>query len=125
MEITLLFIVMVLGHWLGDFIFQTDEMAISKHKDLNDLCIHSLTYSSVWVVIGLIMMSFELIETKPIALFLFFGITTITHALVDHLVSKFGYKFFESGNPSTFMGIMSFDQMLHYIQLYLTYTLLF
>ena len=117
--------IMILGHWLGDFVLQSEETAVLKHKDFNHQCMHSLTYSSVWLFIGLILIPFDLFNINFIQIFLFFGITALTHLIVDTLVSKFGYKYFHNVTPNSFLGVMHVDQLLHYLQLYLTYELIF
>lgn len=121
----ILILIMVLGHWLGDFILQSDETAVLKHKDFNHQCIHALSYSTVWLVIGVILMGFNLFNISFIQIFLFFGITSLTHLLVDLFVSKFGYKYFHNSRPNSFLGIMHVDQLLHYTQLFLTYKIIF
>lgn len=121
----LLFTIMILGHWLGDFVLQSEETAVIKHKDLNHQCIHALTYSLVWIPIGFLIMWFGLLPISTIQIFLFYGITALSHLIVDLTISKFGYKYFHNGNPNSFLGIMHVDQLSHYTQLFLTYKLLF
>jgi hypothetical protein len=121
----LLIALMILGHWLGDFVLQSEETAVVKHKDLNLQCIHALTYSLAWIPIGFLVMWFGLLPISVVQIFLFYGITALSHLIIDLTISKLGYKYFHNNNPNSFLGIMHVDQLLHYLQLFLTYKLLF
>ncbi len=121
----ILILIMIIGHWLGDFSFQSKELAVVKHKNLAQQCFHALTYGSIWLIIGLILWFVGFPSLNLIGIFLFFGITVITHFFVDETISKFGYKYLNNGNTNDFLGIMHIDQLLHYLQLFLTYELLF
>ena len=121
----ILILIMIIGHWLGDFTFQSPNLVANKHKNFSQQCTHALVYGSVWLVIGILLFVFGLPGLNLISIFLFFGITVLTHLLVDETVSKFGYKYLYNDNPNDFLGVMHIDQLLHYLQLYLTFKLLF
>jgi hypothetical protein len=117
--------VIILIHWVADFVLQTDKQAKGKSKNWNDLLSHTLNYSYVWVIIGIIY-SFiypEIQENyKWVDLLIFFPlITFIAHTITDYFTSRLNSKLWAKGKVHYFFVSVGFDQVLHYIQLFLTY----
>ena len=114
-------------HWIADFVLQTDKQAKGKSKNWSDLLMHTLTYSLVWIGIGLIWMLFDIKNASNIAgmVLWFFPITFITHTIIDYFTSRLNSKLWAKGQTHNFFVSVGFDQILHYIQLFLTYYLLF
>jgi hypothetical protein len=119
-------------HWIADFVFQDEKWALGKSKNWSDLLAHTATYTLMWwspIMVLLIFYS----NTLPITgtqVFGFLGITFIAHTITDYFTSrivskKFANKHYGSAIPNfgafTVIGI---DQVLHYVQLFLTYYLL-
>lgn len=122
-------------HWVADFIFQSEEWATNKSKSFKALVKHTATYSLVWC---LVLFGFsvwgnhfngpsvhELGWSSWMLLFPF--ITFIFHTLTDYFTSKIVSRKFanqEYGSPIPNFGaftVIGFDQVLHYVQLFLTY----
>jgi len=116
----------LLIHWIGDFVLQTDRQARGKSKNWDDLLSHTMTYSFVWFI--------------PIFFILFTGghygftklnwsgwigffpiITFVFHTITDYFTSRLNSKLWAKGDVHNFFVSIGFDQILHYVQLFLTY----
>jgi len=91
-------------HFISDFVFQTDYIAINKSKMANVLIGHCITYS---------------------ALFIFFGwyyafINGALHLVVDFVSSKLTASFWENNKRHWFFVTIGADQALHLTCLILT-----
>lgn len=120
-------------HWIADFIFQDEKWALGKSKNNYDLTMHVLTYSSIWFgcTLGWWVLNSFIIEAKVNTALLFFApITFVCHWITDYLTSrivskKFANKQFGSAIPNLgAFTVIGFDQLLHYLQLFLTYDFL-
>lgn len=129
------FIIVVI-HFIADFIFQAELWATNKSKSNRALLFHTITYSVIWFF-GAAFLFNEPCDVSifgycvdTIKCFKFAGITFIAHTITDYLTSrvvsqKFADK--EYGSPIPNFGaftIIGFDQVLHYGQLFGTYYLL-
>ncbi len=136
METNLMIIpfLLVLIHFIADFIFQDEKWALGKSKNLKDLLYHTVTYSLIWVLpIFFIFYTFcnnvEITEVIDDTV-LFVIITFICHTITDYFTSKIVSKKFsnqEYGSTIPNIGAFTyigFDQVLHYGQLFFTYQLL-
>jgi hypothetical protein len=125
------FIILVV-HYIADFIFQTEEMGVSKSKSFFILLKHTFVYTlvfySAFIIIGIYdgvigLDGFEI----TLKWFLFFPITFITHTLVDFLSTKIKSKqfinkqFYTKGLNFGFFSMIGLDQVIHYGILFLTY----
>lgn len=119
--------VIVVIHYIADFVFQDGEWAVNKSKSLKALLKHTATYSLIWFVISLILIQLNLL---PQSFYLFALITFILHTITDYFTSKITSKMYENQNFGSripvfgFFSMIGFDQVLHYGQLFLTYYLL-
>lgn len=106
----------LLIHFLGDFALQTHEQSQLKSTSNIALAQHVGVYSLVWII-----------ATAPILRewSLIFGIITfICHFATDYTTSRIGKKFWAKGDFHNGFVVIGFDQILHYVQLYLTFKLL-
>jgi len=129
--------IIVLIHFIADFIFQAELWATYKSKSNRALLSHTITYSVIWFF-GATFLFNEPCDASPIIgycvdtikCFKFAAITFVAHTITDYLTSrvvsqKFADK--EYGSPIPNFGaftIIGFDQVLHYGQLFLTYHLI-
>ena len=110
-------------HWIADFVLQTDKQAKGKSKNWNDLLEHTGDYSLLWTTIA---MFYTIISLNTSWNWLLFGlITFIAHTITDYFTSRLNSKLWAKGQTHNFFVSVGFDQILHYIQLFLTYYLLF
>lgn len=115
----------MLFHWLSDFVLQTDKQARNKSKSLLWLLAHVSVYSaSMTCLLGLYNVH-ALDNWLSIASLLEFGaITFAAHFITDFFTSKLNSYLWEKGDVHNFFVSVGFDQLLHYIQLFLTIKLL-
>ena len=110
----------IIIHWVADFVFQDEKWALGKSKNWSDLLSHTLTYSLIWFMIGIFIFPIE-------RCFIFWVITLICHTITDYFTSrivskKFAKQQYGSAIPNFgAFSIIGFDQVLHYMQLFLTY----
>ena len=119
------FILIIVMHYIADFIMQDEKWALGKSKNLTPLLKHTTTYSILWFL-PVWGVSGDLLNS-----FAFVGITFIAHTLTDYFTSRVVSKMFERGyygSPIPNLGafsIIGFDQVLHYLQLIFTWYFLF
>ena len=130
------FIIVVI-HFIADFIFQAEEWAVNKSKSGRALLSHTITYSVIWFL-GATFLFNEPCDASPIIgycvdtikCFKFASTTFVAHTITDYLTSRVVSQKFannEYGSPIPNLGaftIIGFDQVLHYGQLFGTYYLL-
>lgn len=113
-------------HWVADFVFQTDKMAQGKSKNWNDLLRHTWVYSMVWFIVGNFLQIFnEGVFFPKWFVIQFFLITFICHTIQDYFTSRLNSKLWAEKKVHWFFVSIGFDQFLHFVQLILTYKLLF
>lgn len=119
-------------HWLADFLLQTDWQAQNKSSNIKALLEHTVTYSWVWffVVLFYLIIQYNAFEFYKILICVFvsiyFTITTfICHTITDYFTSRLNKKLWEEKKVHWFFVSIGFDQLLHYIQLLITYKLIF
>lgn len=125
---------MIVVHFIADFIFQAEEWAINKSKSNIALFHHVRVYSTFWLFASCLLLGYarpnETTEWYLIHSALFTLITFIAHFITDYITSRIVSKRFANnhyGSPIPNFGaftIIGFDQVLHYAQLFLTFHLL-
>lgn len=124
-----LFILSVLFiHWFADFVCQTDWQAKNKSSNNKALLLHVTTYSLVWLLISFVIfyMTYKTdIIISIILSIIFTSITFVCHFITDYITSRLNSKLWSNGKVHNFFVSIGFDQVLHYIQLFFTFYLLF
>lgn len=103
-------------HFLADFGLQTHEQATNKSSSDKYLFYHVGVYSLVWLLVTL-----PILGVYSVA---FSTITFVCHFATDYTSSRIGKPFWEKKDLHNGFVVIGFDQMLHYLQLYLTFKLL-
>lgn len=111
----------IIIHFIGDFVLQTNKQAKEKSKSNKQLTLHVLSYSIVWLLIANV---YSIITNNYLVVSLFPIITFICHWITDYFTSRLNTKLWNKGDVHNFFVNVGFDQVLHYIQLFLTYYLL-
>jgi len=121
----------IIIHFIADFIMQDETWALGKSKNNKDLLNHTFTYSLVfWGLLSCMNPLFNTGLTFYHSVH-FFLITFICHTITDYFTSRVVSKKFanqEYGSSIPNIGaftVIGFDQVLHYIQLFLTYYMIF
>lgn len=114
MEFSTILLILLI-HWCADFAIQTHDQAMAKSTNIRQLAYHVGTYSIVWI-----FGAYCLLGSWREAFF-FSAITFIAHFWTDFVTSRIGKPYWEKGDYHNGFVIVGFDQILHYVQLFLTY----
>ncbi len=112
------FIFMLLIHFLADFSLQTYDQAIQKSNDWTMLFYHVGVYSLIWLMASWFWFG------NFFPAIMFAAITFAAHFITDAVTSRVSKLFFDKGDFHNGFVVVGFDQILHYIQLWLTYNLI-
>lgn len=115
-----MFYLLLLGHWVSDFIMQTDEMAQNKSKSLKWLVIHVSAYTLVLSAFALPILFIESFD-KWTAFVLTNG---VSHGIIDMFTSKLSSKMWKQQRVHDFFVVIGFDQLLHVAILYWSWRML-
>lgn len=107
----------IIMHWIADFVFQTDKQAKGKSNNWSDLLSHTTTYSIIWIVPVLAICALS----NSFIILWFIPITFVAHTITDYFTSRLNGKLWADGKVYYFFVAIGFDQILHYVQLFLTY----
>ena len=112
-------IVIVVAHFIGDFVLQSNNMATKKSKEFDYLFAHVAVYSlTMLVIVGPFLVFFFNIDAKQLSLFVY--VTFLLHLVTDYFTSKVNSLLWEEKNYGKFFNSLGFDQCLHYVGLILT-----
>lgn len=120
-------LLIIIGHYIADFVLQNEKIAINKSKNSNVLFNHAVYYSSAWFIILL----FNNIDIDLFKILIFVIITFIFHFSTDFISSRitsrlFKKKIFYTNIPNFgAFSIIGLDQVFHYVQLFLTFKLIY
>jgi len=126
MYISLSVVYMILvAHYVGDFIAQTNWMAQNKSSDNQALLVHVGVYSSV---VTILMMIFLILSSNFIlplnAILSWAAINAIMHFATDYLTSRMSSRAYRNNDLRKFWIIIGADQVMHTITLLATWVLL-
>lgn len=105
-------------HWVFDFVFQTDKMALNKSKSGYWLTVHVSVYS-----VGLLWMAY-LIGLTSVNIAAFWIFNAVLHWLTDWCTSRLNSYLWKKEMRHWFFVGIGFDQLLHYSALFITLELL-
>ena len=101
-------IFIIIGHCVGDYLFQSSYLALNKGKDKYLLFVHSVLYA-FGVILTAYIFTIEISVLQILALF-------ITHMIIDYtrtnnvIIVVLGEK-----------GVLIVDQIMHYLILFLVF----
>lgn len=101
-QLTTLVTLIVFFHFIGDFILQSDRIAINKSTNIEVLGEHVIWYGMSFLLLGL----------------RFVIITIILHFMVDYVTSKVTSYLWKKGERHWFFVTIGFDQLLHMVCLF-------
>lgn len=109
MEMYILMLIFIL-HWIGDFIFQTRQMADNKSSSIYWLTSHVLWYCMAFT-------PFFFIIGEGVAYIEFMAILFGTHWVTDFITSKVTTWCWKKKKIKLFFTVIGFDQLIHAITL--------
>lgn len=121
-NIIVLFSILII-HYIADFCLQTEYQGMNKWHSVMALCEHTFMYSAIWFFISI----FYYFIDKNILIIAFAPITFVLHTSTDYFTSKISHEKYNDYHFYGFTGfwsVIGFDQILHIVQLVLTYQLL-
>lgn len=107
-------------HFIADFVLQTDWQAKNKSSSMDALLTHTGTYSLVWLIISMSYCCY----VGSGSMLLFAPITFVAHTITDFYTSRVNSQLYKDGKIHEFFIGIGADQVMHYVQLVLTYKLL-
>lgn len=103
------FVVWVLFlHWVFDFVFQADKMALNKSKSIKWLVAHGSVYALMGLLVGL--------PTHLAAAFYVY--LFITHCCIDAVTSRLTSYLYARQQRHWFFVMIGFDQVVHYLTIF-------
>lgn len=104
---------LLLTHFIGDFILQTDKMAVNKSTSFKWLTIHALTYMIPLSLFYIIMFSHVGILTLITVIIANFSL----HWITDMVTSRVASYYFKNDKRGMFFKTIGFDQLIHGVTL--------
>jgi len=104
----LTFLVLIWLHFVGDFLFQTDRIALNKSKENSILVYHVVLYAIPFLIFGVY----------------FAVVTAFLHFLVDFVTSRLTSYLWKQEQIHWFFVVIGLDQALHLTFLILTFLFL-
>jgi hypothetical protein len=116
---------LLLLHWVADFICQTDWEAKNKSTNNEALISHTSMYSIITfggLIIYAIIAATSSLDTISVgSILLFTAVTFVTHTFIDYYTSRVNSYFWQKKDSHNFFVSVGFDQVLHYVQLFLCF----
>lgn len=121
MIITLVLLLLV--HYIADFLCQTRTMANNKSSSIKWLSLHVLTYGIVLSIFTFIygLQGLYFLDKGYEVFWTFIGVNVVLHWITDFTTSKFTTHFYKKENWFAFFCIVGLDQLLHTVSLLLTF----
>jgi len=115
--------IILIGHYVSDFLCQTDWMALNKSSNNKALLLHIGAYTAS--LIGAVW--FLMLVASPISIGLnqliaWGALNGAIHLVTDYISSRMSKRAYESGNLRRFWAIVGADQLAHYVALVATWT---
>ena len=125
MEI-LVILILLLGHWVSDYIFQQKAIVLNKFKKFNLLLRHTFEYTTMLTIFIVIMLLFKILN-QEIWYFIinFWIITFVFHLIVDYITSILSTHSWRAKSRVDFFSVVITDQLIHLFILFLTVSYLF
>ena len=123
-------LVLIISHWIADFLTQTRWQADNKSSNNLALASHVGTYTvTLFIIFSLsCIVLWHSVATNQIEdlgfdsnILWFFPITFVLHFITDYITSRVTSYFYRTKQIKNFFSVIGFDQILHYVQLFLTY----
>ena len=112
MDLTIL--ALIVSHWFGDFLLQSDWMALNKSKHWDALAVHVAVYTLTFIPALL-----WIFGNTPIVVH-FLAVTALAHFATDAVTSRINARLWQAEQRHWFFVAVGADQVLHYTQLILT-----
>jgi membrane-bound metal-dependent hydrolase YbcI (DUF457 family) len=110
-------------HFVADFWFQSDKMALNKSTSLLWLTLHCLAYFTVSLLcLCFIFYNFNLNNFKIVFEYCLY--LSLSHWVIDLFTSKLSSYFWKREKRHEFFIVIGFDQLLHQVTILLLVSIL-
>lgn len=110
--------VLLVAHFVADFIAQSDWMAVNKSKRWDALTVHVTVYTGV--VSAFLFAYYQMTEWPGIGPMWFLAATFGTHFVQDAITSRINSRLWQANERHWFFVGIGADQLLHYVILFVT-----
>lgn len=105
--------VLLVAHFVADFVCQTDWMAQNKSKRWDALALHVAVY-------GAVLGAFAMFAVGRIGITAFLLPNILAHFAQDAITSRINSRFWQAKQVHWFFVGIGADQLLHYVTLFAT-----
>ena len=105
-------VLIILLHFVADFLCQTREMGLGKNSSNTILVKHIAAYSSVFLIASFLTPAFGL---------MFVFVNAFAHTVTDWFSSRIGKWFHNQNQMYWFFATLGLDQTIHILTLILSY----
>ena len=98
--------IIILAHWIADFICQTNWMAQNKSKSYKALSLHILSYTTALALVMFLL-------TQNTNSFLYALVNGAIHFVADAITSRITSKLYAKGAIHNFFVVIGLDQAIH------------
>lgn len=115
-------LILLIIHYIADYVFQPHRIGANKWNNFDLLTEHVFTYTIIFWFIGTFSaVLLHLSYNDTIKVLYFCIITFICHLTTDYFTSKWTHRLYEEQKYHNFFLVLGFDQLLHFTQIILTY----
>jgi len=118
------FAVIMIAHFVADFVMQTDKMAKGKSTGFYWLSQHILAYT-LWLGSGVGYYYVIVVSPDPYMITGWIILNGLLHGFVDYFTSRWTSRLWEEGRTHDFFVVIGLDQTIHILTLIGTYILIF
>lgn len=111
---------LIVAHYLGDWLLQSDWMALNKSKSNLALGVHVLVVTLVYGFWATYHLPVVQDNPRELQLGLFVGICFLTHFVTDWITSRVNAILWQRELRHWFFCMIGLDQVIHYVTLALT-----
>jgi len=104
-------ILVLISHYIGDFVFQTEWMAKNKGESMAAMSAHVVCYGATLTVFA------SLISLNPNFIISYIVLNTVLHLLIDCVSSSFTPELWEKKDYRNFFLVLGVDQLVHQLAL--------
>lgn len=102
--------ILLIGHFVADFVMQSDTMAMNKSKSWRWLSAHVLVYSCGLLAAAVLILS-------PIAALFYVAGNAVLHFITDAITSRLTAYLYAKAERHWFFVAIGFDQLVHALTL--------
>jgi hypothetical protein len=112
--------VLLVAHFVADFVCQTDWMAQNKSKRWDALALHVAVYGAAVLAVLAPLGLFGVIADPGTVGWVWLAVNLCAHFVQDAITSRINSRLWQAKEVHWFFVSIGFDQLLHYVTLFVT-----